>query len=437
VRRAIERLLWAFPVYRTYGVGGTAPASDAAIRTEVRRRVAPFIPPGETAIVDEILDWLAGTGPGELMRVAEAVRRFQQLSAPIAAKAVEDTAFYRYGRLLSRNDVGFDASCFSSTPESFHEASAARGRNFPGAMLATATHDHKRGEDIRARLAVLSEVPEAWRGHVAKWEALASTEDTDPADRYMLYQTLFGAWPEGLTTGDEVGLAAYAARVSAWQEKALREAKLRSSWEAPDQMYEARCRAMAETLLDPSRSLDFLNDMTQLVAWAAPAAQANTLVQTALRYTVPGVPDLYQGTELLDLSLVDPDNRRAVDYEQRHNIIVNGADLTQKSSLIRHLLAMRRVDPTLFASGSYEPIPVKGTRAGHLLAFERRSESSRLVCAVALRCAKHLAGGSDLVPPPSWWEGTTLSIGGEIIDAAALFDRIPVHVQIASLEENV
>ncbi|WP_439534399.1 malto-oligosyltrehalose synthase [Polymorphobacter sp.] len=422
VRRAIERLLWVFPVYRTYGTGSDAPVSDAAIRAEARRRVARFVPPGEAPVIDALLGWLAGTGPGDATQVADAVRRFQQLSAPIAAKAVEDTAFYRYGRLLSRNDVGFDAACFSMPIEAFHAAAATRARDFPGAMLATATHDHKRGEDVRARLAVLSEIPDVWRDHVAAWEQMIADDSIDSADRYMLYQTLFGAWPDGLAATDGTGLATFAQRVKGWQEKALREAKLRSSWEAPDQDYEARARALVDRLLDPHTG--FPAAMAKLVAFTRPAADANTLVQTALHFTVPGVPDIYQGAEWLDLSLVDPDNRRPVDYDRRRAML-NG-DATDKFALIRNLLAMRRADPALFAEGGYTPITATGARARHILAFERHHRPSRLICAVALRCAAPVIGTAAPVPPPSWWGDTSLSVGGKMVPAADLFARSPV-----------
>ncbi|GGI71961.1 malto-oligosyltrehalose synthase [Polymorphobacter multimanifer] len=428
LRRAVERLLWVFPVYRTYGTGKDAPAIDAPIRAEARRRVSPFVPPGEAPVVDAVLGWLAGTGPGDATAVADAVRRFQQLSAPIAAKAVEDTAFYRHGRLLSNNDVGFDAACFSLPIERFHAVAAARGRDFPGAMLATATHDHKRGEDVRARLAVLSEIPDIWRDHVAGWERNMSEDGIDPADRYMLYQTLFGAWPEALQTNDRAGLAAFAARVNGWQQKALREAKLRSSWEAPDADYESRAHRLVEQMLDPGAGLPFLAEMAELVAFAMPAAQANTLAQTTLHFTLPGVPDLYQGAELLDLSLVDPDNRRAVDHDRRRAMLDGGA--TRKFALIRALLAMRRSDPMLFAKGSYTPVQAMGPRANNVFAFERHHGPSRVVCAVALRCAAPLVGTTALVPPESWWGDTVLPIDGKMVAVAAIFTSMSVHVQM-------
>ncbi|TXC70406.1 malto-oligosyltrehalose synthase [Sphingomonas ginsenosidivorax] len=402
IHRAVERLLWVFPVYRTYGTGDAAPAADAAIRAEARERVQRFVPPGEGAVVDRILGWLAGDGPGD---AEDAVRRFQQLSAPIAAKAVEDTAFYRYGRLLSRNDVGFDAACFATSIAAFHDAMLARARDWPHAMLATATHDHKRGEDVRARLAVLSEVPDLWRARVARWQAIAAplAEGVDAGDVYMLLQTLFGAWPD--ETGAE-SLEAYGERIVGWQEKALREAKLRSAWEEPDDAYETRCHDLARALL---RSPAFIADMTDFVSEVAASAQANTLVQAALRYTVPGVPDLYQGTEMADLSLVDPDNRRPVDYGARAARLADGGDA--KQALIARLLDLRRAHPTLFAEGSYAPIEVIGERAGHVLAFRRQAGDVRLLCIVALHVAN-----ADPALGAGWWGDTMLATGERIAE---------------------
>ncbi len=422
--RAIERMLWVFPVYRTYGTGDAAPAADAAIRETVRERVAEFVPPGEDAVVDRILAWLAGEGPGDAGLAAEAVRKFQQLSAPIAAKAVEDTAFYRYGRLLSRNDVGFDASRMSLDIEAFHAAMIDRARNWPAAMLATATHDHKRGEDVRARLAVLSEIPDLWRTHVERWldHALPFADGVAPDDSYMLLQTLFGAWPEGLSAADGGGLSDYAERIVAWQEKALREAKLRSSWESPDSDYETRCHDLARALLDPTRSQAFLEDLTALVAKLAPAAEANSFAQVALRYTVPGVPDLYQGTEAIDLSLVDPDNRRPVDYA-RLQASLDG-EPPAKMALIQRLLTLRRDHPALFATGGYEPIAVTGPRADQVIAFRRVGDRAVLRCVVTLRSAeRHLDG----IGVRDWWGDTALASGERLAD---LFGDRSVSIEL-------
>lgn len=415
LHRAIERLLWVFPVYRTYGTGDAAPKEDAAIRTLAQERVTPHLAPGEGPVADLVLRWLAGEGPGDTTLAADAVRRFQQLSAPIAAKAVEDTAFYRYGRLLSRNDVGFAPERFAMSVAEFHAAMAARADLWPHAMLATATHDHKRGEDVRARLAVLSEIPDVWRDHATRWLALPAVAGVDPGDAYMLLQTLFGAWPDDLSADDAAGLSAFADRVIAWQDKALREAKLRSSWEAPDEAYEAGCADLARALLDPARSADFLADMGALLRRTASAAEANGLAQVALRYTVPGMPDLYQGTEFADRSLVDPDNRRPVDYAARRAALAAGGD--PKQALIVRLLALRREHPALFAHGGYAPVTVTGERAGHVLAFRRSDGAKTITCAVALRTTG--------MTSPDWWGDTALDGGQQACD---LFRDGPVWI---------
>ncbi|MDP3327159.1 hypothetical protein [Parvibaculum sp.] len=308
-------------------------------------------------------------------------------------------------------------------------------------MLATATHDHKRGEDVRTRLAVLSEVPEEWRRRVERWQTMnrTLTFDIEPADVYMLYQTLFGTWPTGLIASDAGGLAALGERIAAWQKKALREAELRSSWEAPDEDYERRCLELTGALLDPARSAEFLSDFTDFIAWTEPAARANSLVQTALRCVVPGVPDLYQGAELPDLSLVDPDNRRPVDYDLRRGLLT-GEDVEasewarMKFALIVRLLDDRRNHPLLFANGNYEPIAVRGLREKCVLAFRRRSGEEELVCAVAFRCAAALLGGKAVAPPAHWWDDTVLDISATDAfgdgRAATLFADGPVFVSV-------
>ncbi|MFV0622992.1 malto-oligosyltrehalose synthase [Sphingomonas sp. ac-8] len=434
LRRAIERLLWVFPVYRTYGTGDAAPESDAEIREIARSRVAAHVPPGEEAVVDRVLDWLAGTGPGGAELAADAVRRFQQLSAPIAAKAVEDTAFYRYGRLLSRNDVGFDATRFAATIAEFHADAEGRAERFPAGMLATATHDHKRGEDVRARLAVLSELPDLWRETVLRWHAMAAphAEGVDPGDVYMLFQTLFGAWPDGLAADDTAGLSAFAERVVAWQQKALREAKLRSSWEAPNATYEGAAEALVRALLDPAKSASFLADLAGFLATTDAPARANSLAQVALRYTVPGVPDCYQGTELPDFSLVDPDNRRPVDYALRERLLADPAPGGEKLALLARLLELRRTHPTLFAAGDYRALAVRGARAEHVLAFTRTRGDTTLLAVVALRTAAATAGTDRPAPSRDWWGDTALEgapDGAETQIATLLCDE-PIAIRI-------
>lgn len=434
LRRAIERLLWVFPVYRTYGTGADAPASDAAVRERAVTEAKAFAAPGEEPVIDLVASWLAGEGPGDSTLAAKAVRRFQQLSAPIAAKAVEDTAFYRYGRLLSRNDVGFDAARFALSIDEFHGAMRNRAETFPAALLATATHDHKRGEDVRARIALLSEVPEQWAERTRRWDDLTAslTEGVDPADRYMLYQMLFGAWPSGLSPRDAEGLANFRDRLAGWQEKALREAALRSSWAQPDADYEARARDALGALLDPASGSAFLDDLTGFIAWLRPAAEANGLVQAFLRCTVPGVPDCYQGCEFEDLSLVDPDNRSPVGYGARVEALAAPDDSysSRKQRLIRDLLNARRNQPDLFAHGDYRPLEVRGPRASHVLAFTRRRGDQAMVAAVALHVAQATAGRSHCVPAADWWADTSIETFGSPLLAADLFAEAPVHFSL-------
>jgi (1->4)-alpha-D-glucan 1-alpha-D-glucosylmutase len=422
LRRAIERLLWVFPVYRTYATGEGAPDGDAPIREAARDAALPLMPPGEAPVLDRVLAWLAGesTAPDLL---AEAVRRFQQLSAPIAAKGVEDTAFYRHGVLLSANDVGFEPGRFACSLTDFHEAMRARAEFYPHAMLATATHDHKRGEDARARLAVLSAVPEVWTDRVSGWLDLATreAESVDPADAYTLLQTLVGAWQEG-----EDGLLD---RVHDWQRKALREAKLRSSWEAPDEGYEARCHDLATLLLEGDGGVRFREEFAAFVAQISAPSLANTLAQTALHLLAPGVPDIYQGCELMDTSMVDPDNRRPVDYARRRDVL--GGEESEgeaaKLRLVAALLALRKESSAL-QEGSYEPLPVTGERAAHVVAFARTHGEKTVMCAVAVRLGAVLLGPKGVVPDPEWWGDTHVEAQGQRWPARDLFAESVVAI---------
>lgn len=419
LRRALKALITAFPAYRTYATAEGLPEESRPILREAVARARGRTAPGEAAVIDQIAAWLEGEGDRGL--AGEAARRLQQLSAPVAAKGVEDTAFYRYGRLLSRNDVGFDPGRFAAPVAAFHEAAAARAARFPHAMLATATHDHKRGEDVRARLAVLSEVPDLWTAAARRWADLnAAGEPIHPADAYMLYQTLAGAWPLDLAADDAEGLAALRDRVAQWQEKALREGKLRSSWAAPDEAYEAGCRRFLEAILDPGRSGAFLADLVALVDEIAPAGAVNGLAQALLRCTAPGVPDTYQGAEFWDLSLVDPDNRRPVDYAARAAALAAGpspADLLGawrdgrvKQAVLARALGLRRDLPDLFADGDYEPLEIRGARAGSAVAFLRRRAGTCVVAAAAIRCAPAVLGADAPLPPADWWADTAITL---------------------------
>jgi maltooligosyltrehalose synthase len=256
-------------------------------------------------------------------------------------------------------------------------------------MLATATHDHKRGEDVRARLAVLSERPAWWAAHLRHW--LPSCEPLVPADAIMLLQSLVGAWPFGLHLEDRTGRLAFAERVAQWQEKALREAKLRSDWAAPDTGYEQAARDFVLRLLDEGLPARLLSGIHRTVHTIEAAGAVNGLAQLLLKLTAPGMPDLYQGCEYWDQSLVDPDNRRPVDFDVRRTSL-DCADVDDalghwrdgriKQAILARALTLRRRQPVLFAGSVYEPVEVKGSAADHVVAFLRRQGNVALLVAV-------------------------------------------------------
>jgi (1->4)-alpha-D-glucan 1-alpha-D-glucosylmutase len=435
-RRALGALVARLRIYRTYATGRRdAPALDPSFVASFDAARESL--PGESLWFDFIAAALRGEGPGSDDDRANTLRRLNQLTAPVAAKAVEDTAFYRYGRLLSRNDVGFDAGLLSTDADKFVQSGQARARDWPRAMLTTATHDHKRGEDVRARLAVLSELPELWRDTVRNWfdlTAAARPPEIAADDAYMLFQTLVGAWPLELNATDADGLGAFAERVAGWREKSLREAKLRSSWAAPDAAYEAASRDWLQCLLDPARSAAFLHSLSEFVARVAGAGAVNGVVQAALRCAWPGVPDLYQGAELWDFSLVDPDNRRPVDFARREALLNGGCedwlDGSVKLAVIAKLLTWRRADPALFGSGAVEALAVRGARRAHVLAFQRRADEHALLMAVML----HAAGPVVTLgapAPASWWADTEVRLGAQWVSAASLFAAGPVFARLA------
>jgi (1->4)-alpha-D-glucan 1-alpha-D-glucosylmutase len=439
IRRAIEEILVHFPVYRIYaGMGGISD-TDRRVLDWAIAGARRAIRSADRGLIDLIDEWLSGegiralpAGPRRQERL-RAMVRFQQLSAPTAAKSVEDTTFYRYGRLLSRNEVGTEPSQFVVSPAAFHAANRERRRRFPRGLLATATHDHKRGEDTRARLAVLSELSGEWQEAVARWMRLNAPlhreikGDTapSPADELMLYQTLVAAWPLGLSPEDAPARDAFRDRVAAWQEKALREAKLRSGWTAPDADYERACQDFLDAVLDPARPSGIAAELAAFAARIAPAGALNGLAQTMLRLTSPGVPDLYQGTEFWDFSLVDPDNRRPVDYEARHaalranagpaGLLAHWQDGRVKQAVIARTLAYRARVPDLFASGSYLPLRVEGPRADQVLAFARIGEHRACLVAVSRLCAALLPEGGPPLVPENHWDGTSVLLPRNLV----------------------
>ncbi|RVT90394.1 malto-oligosyltrehalose synthase [Sphingomonas crocodyli] len=421
LRRAIERLLWVFPVYRTYGTGTDAPLSDKPVRELAHKAALPLMPPGEEPVLIFILKLLAGTLAAPADLACDAARRFQQLCAPIAAKGVEDTAFYRYGVLLSANDVGSDPGRFASDIATFHAASSARARHHPHAMLALSTHDHKRGADARARLAVLSSIPDIWADLVQQWLSLIgpAASRLNRGDIAILFQTLVGAWGE---PSDKL-----LARIHRWQDKTLREAKLRSSWEAPQPDYEGCYRDLATHLLATPERADFRESFERFIRRISAPALANSLAQTGLQFLAPGVPDIYQGCETLDLSLVDPDNRRPVDFAARAASLSAGAGYDAKFDLVTSLLALRK-DHCALRDGSYRPLRVVGPRSAHVVAFERALGDDRLTCAVAIRLGRALVDRDHISLGAEWWEDTAV-----IEDAGPrpVVDLLKGHVAVA------
>ncbi|MEA2413128.1 MAG: (1-_4)-alpha-D-glucan 1-alpha-D-glucosylmutase [Thermoleophilaceae bacterium] len=318
----------SLPVYRTYVVDSVDEADRAAVR-EVDPAVARML-----LLEDE-------APPG-------FVTRFQQTTPAVMAKGVEDTAFYRYGRLLALNDVGGDPSRFGITVAEFHAANAERAERFPNALLTTQTHDAKRSADVRARIAAVSGMADDWALHVHRWFELNEPLRTaagapDRIEEYLLYQTLVGAWPIELE------------RIEAYVEKALREAKRNSSWAKPDERWESGVKAFCRALYDHE---PFLADFEPLVERVAAAGERAALAQLVLKLTSPGVPDIYNGDELPYFALVDPDNRRPVDWDRRRELLrrVKAGDASERKLwLIERLLALRARRPEAFA-GSYEAL---------------------------------------------------------------------------------
>ncbi|MGQ0699856.1 MAG: malto-oligosyltrehalose synthase [Panacagrimonas sp.] len=434
IRRCLTEMLVHFPVYRTYVDSRGRSAADAAIMQQVMTQAQQTGRPGERALLTLIDRWL-GAEPAQDVALASARRdrlralaRFQQLTSPVAAKSVEDTAFYRFGVLLSRNEVGANPGQFAMSAADFHRACDERRQRYPVAMLATATHDHKRGEDLRARLAALSEMSGLWRAAVTHWrrdnEALKGEVDgvrgPDATDEYVLYQMLVGAWPLSLSIDDREGLHELYERLREWQRKAVREAKRQSGWVEPNVAYEQACEQFLENLLNPERAGSFLVELIAIVRRLAAPGALNGLAQTLLRLTTPGVPDTYQGTELWDFSLVDPDNRRPVDFALRTEALVGVQDDASlfagwrdgriKQRLIARTLAFRREQPELFAEGSYLPLQTRGQHADRVLAFAREHAGHWLLVAVPMRTVALRDNSEELRVPARAWGDTVIEV---------------------------
>jgi (1->4)-alpha-D-glucan 1-alpha-D-glucosylmutase len=405
--------------------------------------------------------------------------KLQQVTGPVAAKGVEDTAFYRYYPLASLNEVGGDLAAKPISTEEFHRWMRQRLADWPHSLSATATHDSKRGEDFRARLNVLSEIPRQWIDAFDRWQEMNSGSQReidgemapDANEQYLLYQTLVGTWPvEPMSTADR---ERYCHRIVQYMHKALREAKIHISWINPSEAYEAAARDFVRDLLGQNGA-PFQAELSQFVRNIAGSGFVNSLAQVLLKLTVPGVPDFYQGSELWDFNLVDPDNRRPVDFAQRRDrldkllddakagiepaalaVAARWPDADVKLWVIMRCLALRRNWPNVFSFGDYVPLTASGPAADHVVSFARRFERQCVVVVAprqyhSLRSTHGLAGqgvpaadwkSTKLILPEEWgtpwqdqlsgrqWEPEAYSgnsEGNSLLDIGQLLSILPV-----------
>ncbi|MCB5186745.1 malto-oligosyltrehalose synthase [Methylobacillus caricis] len=468
IKRVLAEILVHFPVYRSY-VGTTGPdqidhAIFQATATNARRTLGQVDKP----LVDIVLGWLSAElviadPESQLSDLSQrAITRFQQLIPPLCAKSMEDTAFYRFGRLLSRNEVGSDPDHFSLAPQDFHQTCIKRRKLYPNTMLSTATHDHKRGEDTRMRIAALSQMPQRWETMVQEWLTMNARfhQDICPEENLtvsynaprsqheiMLYQMLIGAWPYELHIDDAEGLKAYADRLNQWMIKSVREAKRLSGWMQVNEEYENACSSLLFNILDPEQSMLFLQSAYAFVQEISATGATNSLAQTLLRLTTPGIPDLYQGTELWDFSLVDPDNRRPVDYSHREQLLESNAALPDKVALwqngaikqhlIRNLLQHRKEQPDLFSRGDYIVLKVTGPRAAHVLAFMRSFHFQAIIVVVPRLAALYMEGRQRLALNLEAWKDTVIHLPAELnAEALDIVSGQPRHIYAGLIKVN-
>ena len=439
LRDALREVIACFPIYRTYLTG-----SDGAIDPRERRSIDQAVDhalrrnPGSDPEVFEFirnalhLHFRDNASPEERDAICRFVMKFQQLTGPVMAKGAEDTAFYQYNRLLSLNEVGSDPAKFGTSVDEFHRASATRARQWPNAMLASSTHDTKRSEDVRTRISALTELPREWRAAVNRWSRMNRRHKTrlygqaapDRNDEYHLYQTLVGIWP----FDDRAPDASLRERVTDYMTKAVREAQIHSSWMNHEVAYETALTSFVSALLEPGLDNAFLDDFRGFIPAVMRIGAFSSLSQQLLKLTAPGVPDLYQGTELWDLSLVDPDNRRPIDYQCR-NALLDAvlarapsmdfatellADLPTgqiKLYLTARALAHRAANADLYARGSYEALETRGSRQENLVAF-RRSLGNDEAIVIVPRLIGQVTGDTAKAPIGDVWRDTVVLLDG-------------------------
>jgi (1->4)-alpha-D-glucan 1-alpha-D-glucosylmutase len=444
---ALREIIACFPVYRTY-VGETSETISESDRNAIERAVARAKknnPTTNISIFDFIRDILCLSFPEYLkdedkLERRDFVMKFQQCTGPIMAKGLEDTAFYVYNRLVSLNEVGGDPERFGIPVSSFHRENAQRLQRWPYSLLATSSHDTKRGEDVRVRINVLSEIPEEWKARLVCWSRLnkrkKSLVDDQPIpdrnEEYLLYQTLLGAWP--LEPMDESGHKAFTERIQGYMEKALKEAKVNTSWINPNKAYDDAIREFISAILEPPHRNPFLEDFLVFQRKIACYGLYNSLSQTVLKIASPGVADIYQGNEIWDFSLVDPDNRRPVDYVGRRQmlgalkdgisnaeanllglaceLVKNKEDGRIKLYVTFTALNHRRSNRSLYLEGAYIPLEGCGSRKNHICAFSRKHGDREVLVVVP----RFLTGLLDSPEEPPFgdavWLDTVLPIPG-------------------------
>jgi (1->4)-alpha-D-glucan 1-alpha-D-glucosylmutase len=448
LRQALREIVACFPVYRTYVSQRGAAEADAEVIDLAIRRARRRNPAMDAAVFEFVRESLLPDrqklSEREYRSRLHFAMKFQQYTSPLQAKGIEDTAFYRHNLLVSMNEVGGDPQHFGGTVSQFHEANRRRLDRYPHTMLATATHDTKRGEDARARINVLSEMPDDWRRQVSRWARLnarnRSLVDGESApvrnDEYLFYQAALGCWPAEPAATVQVAPVGVVQRLREFMLKAVKEAKLHTSWHSPNDAYDRAVQGFVEQTLAGPRAPRFLAEFLPFQQRVAQLGAINSLAQVVLKLASPGVPDFYQGTELWDLSLVDPDNRRPVDYALRQRLLHDlepllpadaGDDGPTQPSAIGHLLRqwqdgrikqfitaaglrLRRRLPQVFLEGDYIPLEVVGELAEHVVAFARRFEDTALL-AVAPRFSSRLTDAQRPWPlGQECWRATCLCL---------------------------
>ena len=441
LRNALFEIIASFPVYRTYVSGIQVSPEDGAYIEQAVAAARRRSNAGDLSVFDFIrrvllVELNSDEGASYHKAVLRFAMKFQQVSAAVMAKGVEDTAFYRYGNLISLNEVGGNPGKFGSSVEEFHRANQERLNRWPHSMLSSSTHDSKRSEDVRSRIDVLSEVPAEWRLRLRRWQQLNRSKKRvvdgesapDRNDEYFLYQTLIGTWPGG--SADDAGWTQLSERIAHYVLKAAREAKEHTSWGNANPEYESALTGFTRAILSRAHKNQFLADLADFASRISRVGQINSLSECLMKMTSPGVPDIYQGNELLQFNLVDPDNRRPVDYDLRKKLLEqfqqdspsSRALLTRvgellanpgcgelKLYLIWKTLGLRRAEPELFRQGSYVPLNVTGQSSEHVIAYARQHENQTAIIAVPRLCAS-LVGSNQMLWNETAWGDTQIEI---------------------------